>query len=58
MAGERLQDDWRFCSKCFGLFFKLGGGLGVCPAGGEHDPSQSGNYTLTADPEGLPTGDE
>jgi hypothetical protein len=41
-----LQHRWRFCRKCTGLFFNGGGALGVCPAGGEHDPSSSGDYAL------------
>ena len=41
-----LQNQWRFCSKCNGLFFVGRGDNGVCPAGGGHDPSQSGDYAL------------
>jgi hypothetical protein len=44
------QDDWRWCSRCEGLFF---GGLAaqsLCPAGGAHDASGSANYTLTLSP--------
>jgi len=43
------QDNWRWCSKCQGLFFAPGSSLGVCPAGGQHqDPgaSGSGDYSL------------
>lgn len=40
------QTDWRWCKKCQGLFFS-GVSLGVCPAGGSHDPSGSINYKLT-----------
>jgi hypothetical protein len=39
------QNDWRWCLKCQGMFFSEGGG-GACPAGGAHDPSQSGRYTI------------
>lgn len=42
-----LQDKWRWCRKCEGLFY--GGSpanAGVCPAGGAHDAAQSGNYAL------------
>ena len=43
--GAGPQPNWRYCCKCYGLF--LGpSAAGVCPAGGEHDPSKSGNYTL------------
>ena len=39
------QSDWRWCSKCQGLFF--GGNPGPkCPAGGEHTKSGSGNYVI------------
>jgi len=38
------QDQWRWCKKCQGLFFG-GNTLGVCPAGGTHDPGD-GNYHL------------
>ena len=39
------QGDWRWCHKCQGLFF--GGNPGsVCPAGGAHDATGSGNYAL------------
>ena len=39
------QDGWRWCKKCQALFFG-GHQHGVCPAGGAHDPSASGGYTL------------
>lgn len=42
LTGETLtQDGWRRCRKCQILFFALdrNGGLGVCPAGGTHQPS-------------------
>jgi hypothetical protein len=39
------QSDWRWCHKCQGMFF--GGNPGsVCPAGGAHDSTGSGNYSL------------
>lgn len=45
------QSDWRWCSKCQGLFFGgssyLGSGGGVCPKDGKpHTSSGSGNYLL------------
>jgi len=40
-----MQADWRWCKKCQGLAFSLNQ-PSVCPAGGSHDHSQSGNYTL------------
>ena len=30
------QAAWRFCDRCFGLFFDGSSGKGVCPAGGQH----------------------
>jgi len=43
------QDRWRFCSKCFGLWFSGNPDNGVCPAGGAH-LAGSGNYSLQTDP--------
>jgi hypothetical protein len=44
------QPDWRWCNKCQGLFFTghIPGvpDSGRCPAGGSHDPTGSGAYTL------------
>ena len=41
------QSDWRWCHKCQGLFFAAGQQhTGSCPAGGQHEKSISGNYTL------------
>ena len=40
------QGDWWFCGKCTGLFFSGNGSMGSCPAGGPHDNSSSGQYTL------------
>ncbi|WP_342380122.1 M57 family metalloprotease [Myxococcus stipitatus] len=40
-----VQDNWRWCSKCQGLFY--GGNPGSrCPAGGAHLNSGSGNYYI------------
>ncbi len=30
------QNNWRFCSKCYGLWFNGLPTNGVCPAGGAH----------------------
>jgi extracellular elastinolytic metalloproteinase len=39
------QDNWRWCSKCQGLWF--GGNAGShCPVGGSHIQAGSGNYDL------------
>jgi hypothetical protein len=58
MANERTvtmaivaQRDWRFCAKCFGLFFNGRKTKGVCPAGGEHSKTGSGDYALIGDPD-------
>ena len=42
---EGGQSNWRYCSKCQGLFH-AGLGHGQCPAGGQHDPSSSADYSL------------
>jgi hypothetical protein len=47
-----LQGEWRFCSRCMQLFFAGRSRPGVCPAGGGHDASQSGDYSLNV---GVPT---
>ena len=36
MAAAIGQNNWRFCSKCFCLWFNGLPTNGVCPAGGEH----------------------
>ena len=45
------QEEWRYCSKCHGLFFggtpSAGSTGGVCPAGGAHNANASGNYILS-----------
>ncbi|MDM7853464.1 hypothetical protein [Cellulomonas alba] len=40
------QPDWSWCTKCQGLAYGPGFGSSACPAGGTHDGSGSGNYTL------------
>jgi hypothetical protein len=40
------QPGWRWCRKCQGMFFAGNPTTGACPAGGGHDPSQSGAYRL------------
>jgi hypothetical protein len=44
------QDNWRWCSRCEGLFFGAFAAQSLCPAGGAHDSSASGNYTLVLSP--------
>lgn len=44
-----VQDNWRWCNKCQGLFFGGGQQASHCPEGGAHAPqaqSGSGNYSL------------
>jgi hypothetical protein len=42
------QSAWFWCKKCEGMFFGgFPGSSGTCPAGGGHDRSASGNYSLT-----------
>jgi hypothetical protein len=40
------QSNWRWCNKCQGLAFAGNSSAGACPAGGTHDHSGSGDYTL------------
>jgi hypothetical protein len=41
------QREWRWCAKCQGLFYcDAATSAGVCPAGGLHDRTVSGNYGL------------
>jgi hypothetical protein len=45
---DNIQGNWRFCFKCQGMWF--GGFAGsVCPDGGSHSQSGSGNYALVHD---------
>ena len=45
-----IQDQWRFCDKCFGMFFD-GAPNTVCPAGDRHH-AQGFMFTLPfGDPE-------
>jgi Polyglycine hydrolase-like, structural repeat len=46
------QSNWRWCRKCEGLAFG-GQGVGVCPAGGGHDYSQSRDYTVPHNADGV-----
>lgn len=41
-----MQKQWSWCSRCQGLFFLGNPSNGVCPLGGEHDPTGSSNYVL------------
>jgi hypothetical protein len=45
LAAAPGQADWRWCSKCQGMFF-AGNPGSHCPAGGAHSKTGSGNYSL------------
>jgi hypothetical protein len=40
------QDNWRWCHKCQGLMYAGGPTSGFCPAGGGHDYTGSGDYSI------------
>jgi hypothetical protein len=44
-----LQNNWRWCTKCQGLAYAGGAIPGPCPAGGSHDHTGSGDYSLLHD---------
>jgi hypothetical protein len=44
-----VQDNWRRCMKCEGLFFGGDTSAGECKAGGTHVPVGNNNYSLTVD---------
>jgi hypothetical protein len=53
MAAQR---DWRFCAKCFALFFDGSPNKGVCPAGGGHQRHVEGlEFALPHDVSETPT---
>jgi hypothetical protein len=41
-----LQDGWRWCRRCAGMWFSLNAGAGRCPTGGDHATEGSGSYRL------------
>jgi hypothetical protein len=42
---DGTQGDWRWCSKCQGLFYGGGVATSRCPAGGRHaPPAVSGSF--------------
>jgi predicted phosphodiesterase len=49
IASVKFQNGWRFCNKCYSLFFAPNEGKSACPAGGRHDGSKSGHYLLAKD---------
>jgi len=55
MAKPQGQNDWRYCSKCYCLWWNGRSDFkGVCAAGGQHTPeaTQAGLATLPANPKG------
>ena len=48
VSAAEPQEGWRWCKKCEGLWFADGGAdrQGKCPAGDDHDASDSGKYSL------------
>jgi hypothetical protein len=46
-AGQ--QDQWRWCNKCYCLFYSGNYWTGWCPKGGGHNWEGSGNYVLFYD---------
>lgn len=43
--GPSQQDNWRFCDKCYGMFFLPSNADALCPAGGSHH-ALTENYVL------------
>jgi hypothetical protein len=49
-----MQDNWRWCSKCQGLYFADKHKRGICKAGGSHEMKGSSNYALVINQTGVP----
>ena len=45
-AAQASQGNWRWCYKCEGMWFNGHPTNGVCPPGGAHSSSGSGNYAI------------
>lgn len=50
-AAPTIQENWKYCIKCTGMFYGPFQIKSVCPAGGTHDGSDSGSYLLTVIPQ-------
>jgi hypothetical protein len=50
MAQISSQSEWRFCNKCFSIFWNGAAFKGVCAAGSGHDATGSWDFLLYADP--------
>jgi len=46
VSGAGIQPNWAWCDKCQGLFYQPFQGSSWCPAGGQHDGSESHDYYL------------
>lgn len=44
-----MQEGWRWCRKCEGMWFGLDPAVSCCPAGGQHTHEGSGLYQLPMD---------
>ncbi len=49
VAVNTEQDNWRFCNKCYVLWWNGHQDNGRCPAGGAHEGSGSWDFYLPAD---------
>ena len=49
---EADQSEWRWCRRCQGFFFIGNKTLGFCPAGGAHNYTGSGDYTMATSAKG------
>jgi hypothetical protein len=54
MAAPVGQNNWRFCTKCYCLWWNGAPRNGVCAAGGEHDAFNTGPGPAT--PPAAPQG--
>jgi hypothetical protein len=55
MAIPAGQADWRFCNKCYSLYWNGDpNSNGHCAAGGAHDATGSWDFLLPANPVGYP----
>jgi hypothetical protein len=58
VAAPAGQNNWRFCNKCYSLWWNGRPDNGHCPAGGAHEGSGSWDFCLLGDPVGLGQGPE
>jgi hypothetical protein len=50
-AADATQNNWRFCNKCYSLWWNGMPDNGHCPGGGAHSGSGSWDFYLAADPQ-------